>query len=331
MATRVLALVFGSALLSFLLTPVAMHLGHRWRLMDQPTGGLKRHEVPTPRSGGIAILATLLIASAIAHYLDIALLSWRELAPAVVLFAIGVWDDRRPRSAGVRLVLQIGAFVLAWVLAVRPVTPWPEWGAAIAALIWFVVVINGVNFYDGMDGLLPLTAACALGVFGLSVLGTPAGGAAALMGAAAVIGFLPRNWYPARVFLGDGGSFLIGYLFYLAACHATDAGMGVTAGLWIAAVPVTDAGAATLDRIFRGRSVWSGDRDHIYDILDRRGWSCPAIAVFLGAIAGGCAVVPRLMVSADRSARWIAVTLLYVVFTGVVWGMRVKFRAKQPG
>jgi len=323
-------LLLGAAVvLSYALAPLSIRLGARWGLMDAPSGDLKRHTTPTPRSGGIGIVIAVLVVTAVAAFTARAHVGAAELIPAVLLFALGLWDDRRPRSPIVRLLIQIAIYLIAFALGIRLLTAWPPWLGFAAGLIWFVVVVNAMNFYDGLDGLLTLTAVLALGVWGALSAGAAPGGFVALVGVAALLGFLPRNWPPARIFLGDGGSFLVGYLFFLASCQATVGGFGVTAGLWVAAVPVCDAGAATLDRLFRGRSIWSGDRDHIYDILDRRGWSCAQIATVLGLMAGVSAAVPVFLRDTSRDARWIAIVVLYVLMTGIVWSMRVRFRAVE--
>jgi UDP-GlcNAc:undecaprenyl-phosphate GlcNAc-1-phosphate transferase len=244
------------------------------------------------------------------------------MAGALVVFVLGVWDDRTPRSAGVRLLLQIGAYTILFFAGLRVETALPAAVDFSFGLACFVVVINGVNFYDGMDGLLPLTAILAFGAWGIAAFALGLEGLLFILASVALLGFLPHNWEPARVFLGDAGSMLIGYLFFLAIQRTSMTDIGLTLGLWVAAVPVCDAGAATIHRLMQRRSVFSGDRDHVYDILFRLGWRPGQIAIALGAVAGACSA-GGLAFRSGLDA-WLAVIGLYLILTASVLLMRLK-------
>jgi len=300
-------------------------LGRRLGLVDRPGGALKIHAEPTPRSGGVAIFAALCVAALVGYALDRPLLDLREAAVGCALFGLGLWDDRSPRSARLRMLLQIAIYAGGYALGLRAHPAWPAWGVFVSGMIWLVVVVNAANFYDGMDGVLPLTALAALVIWGIGARGLGIESAITLAAAGAVLGFLPRNWYPSRIFLGDGGSFLIGYVFYLTLVRASNGGFGPVPGLLIAVVPVCDAGGATLYRIFHRKGVLTGDRDHIYDILARRGLSSPAVAILLGALSGLCALL-AVFSAPMLVARWAAAIALYVVCTAVVLLMRKRHR-----
>lgn len=305
----------------------AEELGRRLGLVDRPGGALKIHARPTPRSGGLALLAGLLAAALLGYAMDHPLLNVREAVVGLALFGLGVWDDRKPRSPKLRLILQLLIYGGSFAIGMRVLPGWPAWGVFASGLVWFIVVVNAANFYDGMDGLLSLTALGAFAVWGVAAgdLGTE--GALTLAAAGALLGFLPRNWHPGRIFLGDGGSFLVGFLFYLTSVRAGEGGLGPVPGLLIAAVPVCDAGAATLDRIFRRTNVWTGDRDHIYDLLARQGLSPGRIAVLLGLLSAVCARVAVFVAPLGTTARWITVVAVYVLLTGAVLAMRSRYRA----
>lgn len=302
-------------------------LGRRLGLVDRPGGALKIHAEPTPRSGGLAIFAALCAAALVGYLLDRPLLNLREAAVGCALFGLGVWDDRAPRSPRLRLWVQVGIYLVGFALGLRAHPSWPLWGVFTSGLIWFVVVVNAANFYDGMDGVLPLTALAALAIWSVGAGNLGIERVFTLAAAFAMLGFLPRNWYPSRSFLGDGGSFLIGYVFYLALVRAAHGGFGPVPGLLIAVVPVCDAGGATLDRIFRRTGVLAGDRDHIYDILARRGLSSPAVAMLLGALSGLCALLAVFMAPLPVAVRWTVVVAVYIAFTATVIALRNKYRA----
>jgi UDP-GlcNAc:undecaprenyl-phosphate GlcNAc-1-phosphate transferase len=308
-------------------TRPAEWLGRKLGLVDRPDGALKIHSTPTPRSGGVALFVAFALAAVVAAALDRPLVNGREAVVGTLIFALGLWDDRRPRSPRLRLVLQLLIYVAAFAAGLRLLPGWPAWGAFAAGLVWFVIVINAANFYDGMDGVLPLSALLAFAVWGFGATAIAPGGSVALVAAFALAGFLPRNWYPSRIFLGDGGSFLVGYVFYLAMARAAQAELGPVPGLLIAAVPVCDAGAATLDRLFRGRDPLTGDRDHIYDLLARRGLAPAAVALLLGALSGLCALLAVFVAPLGAAVRWTTVVTLYVTLTLTVLAARYRYRS----
>ena len=316
----------GATVIAWALSIVSERLGRALKLVDSPEGPLKIHARVTPRFGGFAVIVSLWLLYLAGSVTGLATLTVAQLAVASLLFALGVWDDFRPRSAALRLVLQVMIFAIAWNLGVRVPVTGVTWLDAGAACVLFVVVINAVNFYDGMDGLLALTATCALGVW--AAVAAEAGWAwfPAAAAAAVLLGFLPRNWHPARIFLGDGGSFVVGFLFYLVFTARPDAGSTVWVGLWVCAVPVCDAVAATIDRLSRGRNVLEGDRDHVYDILARLGLSAPRVALFLGLVAAVTARGTQLVAGKSVVQCATLTVLLYTTLILAILALRRRFR-----
>jgi UDP-GlcNAc:undecaprenyl-phosphate GlcNAc-1-phosphate transferase len=200
-------------------------------------------------------------------------------------------------------------------------------GEFLIGLVLFIAIVNAVNFYDGMDGLLSLTGIAALGVWAVVTFDLGAPMLLFAVAAAVLLGFLPFNWYRARIFLGDGGSFLVGFCFFLALQRADEAGLGLVPGIWVVALPVCDALAATLDRLVRQRDVWRGDRDHIYDILGRLGLSTPRVALSLALVAALTARAGGLAVELTPHVQWVATVVLYTLLTGTVVYLRTRYRA----
>jgi UDP-N-acetylmuramyl pentapeptide phosphotransferase/UDP-N-acetylglucosamine-1-phosphate transferase len=144
----------------------------------------------------------------------------------------------------------------------------------------------------------------------------------------ASLGFLSRNWQPAKIFLGDGGSFVLGFVFYLVFVRSGPETAGIIPGFWIAAVPVCDAVAATVDRLIERRGVWTGDRDHIYDILGRWEFSPRRVAFVLAIVA---ALIARAVVQPLGASMASAVTLtvaLYGVMVTAILLLRRRFRQR---
>jgi UDP-GlcNAc:undecaprenyl-phosphate GlcNAc-1-phosphate transferase len=315
-----------AAIAAWVLTLLSERLGLGLGLVDSPGGPLKIHTQPTPRFGGLAIFGALVTAQSCASLFDLPAFTRPELILAAALFLLGTWDDFKPRSPLLRLLLQLLIFALSWALGVRAhMTRWEGFDACFGAVL-FVVVINAVNFFDGMDGLLALTAACALGVWAAVSADTGGVWLPFALGSVVLLGFLPRNWHPARTFLGDGGSFVVGFLFYLVFVRSAAAGYERLAGFWVAAVPVCDAVAATLDRAFRHGKVFAGDRDHVYDMLGRLGLPPPSVALVLGLLAAVIARAAAVLSKLPMVAAVLITTVLYAFLILVVMAMRWRFR-----
>ena len=254
---------------------LALSLGLTWQLqrwlasrqiLDRPNER-SSHKAPTPRGGGIAVLAVLLPAWAL-----IEPQLWPQLLGALALAAMGWWDDLRGISPWPRLVVQIAAVAFGlWCM--RPfadgqftggLLPQP-FDAILAALAWLWFV-NLFNFMDGIDGIAGSEAA-SIG-FGLAVVALWIGGfgdldqlALALVGAA--LGFLYWNWHPARIFLGDVGSQALGYLLgFLLLRAAGD-------GAWAAALILplyfwVDATWTLVSRALARENIFAAHARHFY-------------------------------------------------------------------
>ncbi|MDP2786964.1 MAG: glycosyltransferase family 4 protein [Pseudomonadota bacterium] len=240
--------------------------------MDHPNER-SLHVRPTPRIGGLGIMAGLAICTLFLRPDGVLVL----MLVALGLCALSLLDDLRGLSVRVRFA---GHFIAAGAaLYVLPDLPGWAWWLALPALVWMT---NLYNFMDGSDGL-----AGGMALFGFASYGAAAwlGGAESLavlawVIAAASAGFLLFNFPPARVFMGDAGSIPLGYL-------AAALGLaGWAEGLWPIAFPVlvfspfiVDASATLLRRLSRGEKIWQAHRSHYYQRLVRMGWSHRRLAL----------------------------------------------------
>jgi len=278
------AVTAATGLLACLGTRALIPLLRRAAVLDHPNER-SLHSAPTPRGGGIALVAAILLAW-------LALIAAGAVAPrlSVVLFgaallaAISWIDDVRGMSPAPRLLAQLVAVGLG-MTALMPAGPvfqgWlmPGLDAVAAGLLWLWFV-NLFNFMDGIDGLAGSEATViALGLVlfaGFGVGSDPGLAALAATAAAAAFGFLVWNWAPARIFLGDVGSVPLGYLlgFLL---------LGVAAsGHWKVALilPLYFLADATLTlarRLARGERVWRAHREHFYQRAVQRGLGHSAV------------------------------------------------------
>lgn len=283
-----------SLLVAFVVSTVATRaardLAHRYDRLDHPDGhpdGRKAHARAVPRVGGVGIatgaaagLAALLAAAALTDVrLPLAALA-PVVAGASIVFALGLWDDLVTVGFKTRFLVQ--AFV-AWSMTLAgwhidlsnvPLVEWldPYEQAAISVpltVIWTVGLINAMNLLDGLDALAGGTALLGFAALGVAFLpaADPVMLALCTLGAGGVLGFLVYNRTPASVFMGDGGSTLLGFLLAMTAVRGV-ASMP-SGGLVI--LPVVALGLPILDtlttmgrRIAEGQSPFLPDADHLH-------------------------------------------------------------------
>jgi UDP-GlcNAc:undecaprenyl-phosphate GlcNAc-1-phosphate transferase len=296
-----------SFVVALVVTPVMIVVARRSGIVDRP-GALKGQAAPVPYLGGVAVFAGA----------SVGVLSGRPsvLLPLAAALLLGVADDRFDLTPGARLIGEVGVGVL--VVVTGPV----RFDGVLAVLLVVavtVLLINGVNLMDGLDMLAGGVCAVAALAFALLLVG-PGRQLAVSLGAA-LVAFLLFNRPPARIYLGDGGAYLLGAALAVLvgeawAPHRTvDVGV---AALALVALPAAELAFAVVRRL-RGRtSLLSGDRGHPYDRLVRRGW--PRLAASLSYIGveavlglGAVAVARHLglgaVIAFDAGAAVLLVTL----------------------
>jgi UDP-N-acetylmuramyl pentapeptide phosphotransferase/UDP-N-acetylglucosamine-1-phosphate transferase len=290
----------GAALaVSALVTRASIAYAHRRNLIDVP--GMRRsHTVPTPRGGGIglvvAIIACGLIPSIAAGTAWPGPTAFWWLAPAVVGIALVGWiDDHGGLSAAKRLAMHCAAAL--WTFA-APLLPFAISGGRAP---WLVVVmlaggfigaaiavwsINLHNFMDGIDGILALQSIFVFGTIAtlFARTGNTASAWQFVLWAAAVLGFLPFNFPRARIFMGDVGSGVLGFLIAAAViAQLLDPRIAFASGFVACSAFVTDASCTLVSRMVHGRRWYSAHREHLYQWLVRCGNShARVVAYYMG-------------------------------------------------
>jgi UDP-N-acetylmuramyl pentapeptide phosphotransferase/UDP-N-acetylglucosamine-1-phosphate transferase len=279
---QLLALFLLAAVLSALLTSLWVSYARSRQIEDLP-GQRRLHSSSTPRGGGIAIAAVLLLAliwigsdSPSGGY-------WIGLAAGIALFAaLGLLDDLVPTPALVKFVLQL---VAASVMVLAMSQGWAlGWLALIGLIVAGAYVVNIWNFMDGSNGLIGVQAL----LISLAMAFWPEQPvsirlfAIALAGACA--GFLPFNLPRAQVFLGDVGSHALGAAVFgllLLAWHAGTVGLAQV--LLIGTAVLLDSGFTLIRRAVAGRRVWRAHREHLYQYAVRSGNSHAMVCLSYGA------------------------------------------------
>lgn len=322
----------GAALLfALLLTPLAVRVARRIGFVDHP-GALnshKTHRAPMPYGGGAAIflaawapMILMVVASFVvpetwvqerfgelpralfggvrAHATQAAVI----LAGGAALFALGIVDDVRPLGPLIKLSVIVGVAVGVAELGRVRIAEFTYEALSIALSVgWIVVVTNAFNFLDNMDGLSAGVACIAAGF--LAICGVMAGQiiipAMATVFLGAILGFLVFNFPPAKIFMGDAGSLLVGYMLAVISILTSywESGTNKPAfalamPLVVLAIPLYDFTSVVVIRLFEGRNPLKGDQRHFSHRLVERGLSrrFAVLTIYLAtAMTGLCATL----------------------------------------
>jgi UDP-N-acetylmuramyl pentapeptide phosphotransferase/UDP-N-acetylglucosamine-1-phosphate transferase len=303
--------------------------GWAHRVLDQPNAR-SMHVVPTPRIGGLGVLAGLVTAIAVTPG-TLPTGTWLALA---AIAAVSALDDLKALRASIRLTLHLGAATGVAVSTLAGAGA-PVLALAAVAIAWSV---NLYNFMDGSDALAGTMGVVGFGACGVAAAaaGDPTLALACAAVAGACVGFLVFNMPPARTFMGDAGSTSLGLL------AGAIGALGVARGLWTPWLPAAvflpfafDATATLLDRLRRGCRVWEAHREHAYQRLNLAGLghrrTAIAYALMMGASGAGALLGQAL---GQEAMAFIALFALHAVLWGAVragWRPGVHPRPADPG
>ena len=294
---------------SFLMTPVVRTFAYKVGAIDVPKDSRRMHKVPTPRLGGLAIFIGFMISTLLFVPMTPEMKS--VLLGAVVIVVLGVVDDSVALPAKVKFIIQIAA---ALIPALNGVTIqafsnpnifssnlyWMLGGLSVpVTVLWIVAVTNSVNLIDGLDGLANgvstisattmLVIALLLGEADVSIV------LAALVGAC--VGFMPYNFNPAKMFMGDTGAMFLGYILATMSIQGLFkyyAVISFVVPFLILGLPIFDTSFAFFRRLAHGQSPMRPDREHIHHRLIDMGLNqkqAVATLYVVSAILGLSAVV----------------------------------------
>ena len=329
----------------WVLTPPVIRVCRHLGLFDYP-GARKRHLVPTPRLGGLAIalglgLSVLICSLLWPHlFVDLAY-QWPGIFLAgLLILALGVYDDLVGAPAYLKLMAQITAALLLCLWDFKFATVWVPfvgrislgiWSVPLTTL-WVVVLCNAVNLVDGLDGLA--SGLAAIGGFFMSIVGVlwsvPH---VAVLGAALVganLGFLRFNYPPARIFMGDSGSLFLGFVFAVASLSVPIKTLTtITMALPLLAVwfPIVEVVTSATRRLLSGRSPMRADHAHWHQLLARRGWPVKRIIWTYYALAVGFGLFVPALRYVDR---YLVLPVFVAFCAGVIGYLTSQARPKPP-
>jgi UDP-GlcNAc:undecaprenyl-phosphate GlcNAc-1-phosphate transferase len=273
--------------LSLALVPLAIRLGLRWNMVAIP-GGRRKHSGKISKFGGLAIFGGFMVAALVAQTLPIPRFDPNEIIRftglilgACLIFAVGILDDLVELNAVQLGIAQIltAAIAIAFQIFIETINnpfsgqqtdPFPYLVTVTLSMFWLGVMINTVNFMDGLDGLaagVGVITGLMLFVHSAFILQQVSVSLLPLALAGASLGFLVFNFYPAKVFMG-GGAYLLGYLI---GTLSIIGGAKMATILLVMGLPLMDFAWQVFNRMRQGRNPMHGDRGHLHFRLQDMG------------------------------------------------------------
>jgi UDP-GlcNAc:undecaprenyl-phosphate GlcNAc-1-phosphate transferase len=307
-------------ILSFLLaiygTPLAQRVAFRYQLLDHPDGKLKKQARPVPYMGGVIVYFAFISPLSLMFNFNQQVLG--ILFASSILLLVGLFDDFKALTPGIKFLFQVmSTYILLKSGITIDLVFFPKWLDILLSFVWILTAINAVNIIDIMDGLAAAVGCVALmTIFFISTYNADFQVAILSISlAAALLGFLKFNWAPARIYLGDAGSMILGLLIgslTMMVSYTRFNKLAFISSLFLLAIPLFDLAYVSLLRIAKGRLPFFGSPDHFALRLRKKmSWSSGQT---VGAI-----ILLQLFLSATVVVSFFttpAVTVLSVIALG---------------
>ena len=344
-----IVLCFAAAfVVSCAVTPLSMIIAKKTNFLDIPKDERRMHSKAIPTMGGLALICSFIIVALLAKELILDNFAWaiaesvgadKIYAVAIggaIIFLLGIIDDYFDLNAWVKLLGQIGSACVVCAMGVRitevGLFGWSFTGSTAASVagfiitvVWLVAITNTINLIDGLDGLAAGVAAIASlsiayvaytqGMYAMTFYMLVLAGASA--------GFLPFNFYPAKVFMGDCGAMFLGFTFAsISILDNTKSAtlMAVIVPVLVLGVPVFDVLFAMVRRRASGKSIFSPDKGHLHHQLTRIGMGQRRTVLMLYGISGvmGVAAVSYSRANFLEAVFLILIAIVFILV--LIWG-----------
>jgi len=333
---------FASAFaITLVATPFAKWISIKCGAIDYPKDrGV--HKKPMPRMGGVAIVLGFTVTVLMVFFFDKGMSTKQFigfLSGALLIVALGVLDDMKNLPAKLKFCVQIVAALIVIFSGIQiNVVLWPVTAALQKfsipiTLVWIVGVTNAVNLIDGLDGLAAgVSSIAALSLMVLCIMtgsNTAVVLTAALAGAC--LGFLPRNFNPAEIFMGDTGSTFLGFVLSVTSILGVFKGyalLAVSVSVLCLGLPVFDTIFAMLRRMAKHQSIMQPDRGHLHHRLIDRGFSQKQAVLILYAISF-CLGCLAIFISFKDSRIIVVVLLTVILLSFIIYYFNVHIKHKS--
>lgn len=334
-------LISGGA--AFFLTPCARRFAIRVGAVDQPSAR-RINDHPVPRMGGLSIFCGFMLSLLL--FAKLTLQVRGIMIGAVIISVMGGLDDIFDLPPWVKFLAQFAAAFVAIQcgVLVDALTNWLGFGESVfigrllsyaITALWIVYCTNAVNFIDGLDGLaVGMTTVSAATLFFISLrVADPNISVILICLIGACLGFLPFNWNPAKIFMGDVGSQMLGFVLStvsvigLFKMHAL---VTMLIPFLAMAVPISDTAFAIVRRLSKGQSPFKADRGHFHHRLLDLGLTQKQVVLFLYSIAIVLGLFAYLMVGSTRKVKIVIVAVAFlIVFALVIYVSKLFPHKKQ--
>ena len=279
--------LFAAIFISFIMTPIIRRLAFKIDAIDIPKDERRVHKKPIPLLGGLAIFISVIISSLIFLPIDKTLFS--IIIGGSIIIVSGVIDDMKGLSPKKKILFQLAAGLVLIIgdvkvdfvtnpFSVNDTLIYLKWFSIPITLFWVVGITNTINLIDGLDGLAAGVA--AISSFSLMLVAAKFGYGnviilSAILGGAC-LGFLPYNFNPAKIFMGDTGALFLGFMLAAISIEGvmkSIATIAIIVPIIILGVPIFDTTFAIFRRLLNGQSITSADKGHLHHRLLNRGFS----------------------------------------------------------
>ena len=323
-------------ILSFLLaiygTPLAQRVAFRYQLLDQPDGKLKKHSQPVPYMGGVIVYFAFISPLSLMFTFNRQLLG--ILFASSILLLVGLFDDFKALTPGIKFLFQVMAtYVLLKSGILIDLIFFPKWLDILLSFFWILTTINAFNIIDIMDGLAASVGSLTLlTIFFISIYNNDFLVAILSISlGAALLGFLKFNWAPAKIYLGDAGSMILGLIIgslTMMVSYTRFNNLAFVSSLLLLAIPLFDLVYVSVLRIVKGKLPFFGSPDHFALRLRKKmNWSSRqtvSAIVLLQVVLSGTVVVNFFSTPKVTTFSVIAIACLFLVLGVVLAGAKIE-------
>ena len=329
MTRSIIALII-AVIVAYVATPLMMKLAKLVGAIDVPGDDRRVHKVPTPRLGGLAIFLGFM--AGLLYLTDIDSRMFGVLIGAAIIVTLGFFDDIKPLPAKFKLVVQMIAAIIAirsgvrinyvsnplyFILGGSEFIKFGIWSYPLT-LFWIVGVTNAINLVDGLDGLAAGISTISATTLFVAALGTgrPFEALLAAILAASTLGFLPYNFNPAKIFMGDTGALFLGYMLSVISVMGVlkgAAALSILVPIFAIGLPIFDTLFAMVRRTLSGKSMMEADKGHLHHKLLDAGMSQKQAVLTLYSISAILGFSAVALVEVTLKAAFVLVFAVFLL------------------